>query len=68
MAYSDTFHFVIGDYENTNASKTLSPQLAIMWNAPAISLQINSAGYVQIQYGYGGASAERINIEKLKTH
>ncbi len=68
MGYTDTFFFVIGDYGNTNTSNTLTQQLAIQYNAPALPLHISSPGYVTMQYGYGGASDERIktNIKTIE--
>ena len=70
MGYTDTFYFVIGDYGNTNTSNTLTQQLAIIYSAPALSLIIGSSGAVVMQYGYSGASDERIktNIKILKMH
>ncbi len=66
MGYTDTFFFVIGDYGNTNASNALTQQLAIVYSAPALSLIIGSA--VVMQYGYAGASDERIktNIKTIE--
>jgi hypothetical protein len=69
MGYSDSFFFVIGDYGNTNAGpNTLTSQLAIIYNAPASSLVIQSSGYVQMAYGYGTGSYERIktNIKTIE--
>jgi hypothetical protein len=69
MGYSDSFFFVIGDYGNTNAGpNTLTSQLAIIYNAPASSLVIQSSGYVQMAYGYGTGSDERIktNIKTIE--
>jgi hypothetical protein len=66
MGYTDTFFFVIGDYGNTNTSNTLTQQLAINYAAPALSLIIGSSGAVVMQYGYSGASDERIKT-KIKT-
>ncbi len=36
------------------------------WQTPALSLSINDAGYVRMQYGFGQASDERIKIN-IKT-
>ena len=68
MGYTDSFFFVIGDYGNTNGTNTLTQQLAIIYSAPALSLLISSSGYVTMQYGYGGASDERIktNIKTIE--
>jgi hypothetical protein len=68
VGYTDTFFFVIGDYGNTNTSNNLTQQLAIQYNAPALPLLISSSGYVTMQYGYGGASDERIktNIKTIE--
>jgi hypothetical protein len=69
MGYTDSFFFVIGDYGNSNAgANTLTQQLAIIYSAPALSLLISSSGYVTMQYGYGGASDERIktNIKTIE--
>ena len=69
MGYTDSFFFVIGDYGNTNGTNTLTQQLAILYSAP-LSLVIGASGYVTMQYGYGGASDERIktNIKLLRMH
>jgi hypothetical protein len=40
------------DYGNTNSSNTLTSQLAIIYNAPASSLVIQSSGYVQMAYNF----------------
>ncbi len=70
IGYTDSFYSVIGDYGNTNtqASNTLTSQLAIICNAPASSLVIQSSGYVQMAYGYGTGSDERIktNIKTIE--
>jgi len=69
MGYTDSFFFVIGDYGNTNAGpNTLTSQLAIIYNAPASSLVIQSSGYVQMAYGFGTGSDERIktNIKTIE--
>jgi hypothetical protein len=69
MGYTDTFFFVIGDYGSSNAGpNTLTQQLAIQYSAPALSLLINSYGYVTMQYGYGAVSDERIktNIRTIE--
>jgi hypothetical protein len=68
MGYTDTFFFVIGDFCNTNTSNTLTQQLAINYAAPALSLLINDAGYVRMQYGFGLASDERLktNIKTIE--
>ena len=68
MGYTDSFFFVIGDYGNTNGANTLTQQLASVYSAPALSLLIASSGYVTMQYGYGGASDERIktNIKTIE--
>jgi hypothetical protein len=69
MGYTDTFFFVIGDYGNSNAgANTLTQQLAIIYSAPSLSILVASSGYVTMQYGYGGASDERIktNIKTIE--
>jgi hypothetical protein len=69
VGYTDTFFFVFGDYGNTNTSNNaLTQQFAIAYNAPALSLLMSSSGYVTMQYGYGGASDERIktNIKTIE--
>jgi hypothetical protein len=68
IGYNDSFFFIIGDYGNTNTSNTLTSQLAIIYNAPASSLVIQSNGYVRMQYGYGTSSDERIktNIKTIE--
>jgi hypothetical protein len=68
LIQSDSFYFVIGDYGNTNSSNTLTSQLAIIYNAPQSSLVIQSSGYVQMAYGYGTGSDERIktNIKTIE--
>jgi hypothetical protein len=71
MGYTDNFFFVIGDYGNTNSGSNESrSQLAIIYNAPASSLVIESSGYVRMVYGFGNGSDERIrsNIKLLKMH
>ncbi len=69
MGYTDTFFFVIGDYGNTNSTNTLTQQLAIIYSA-LLSILVASSGYVTMQYGYGGASDERIKqiLKRLKMH
>ena len=49
-------------------SNTLTVQLAILYSAPASSLVIQASGYVQMQYGYGTSSDERIktNIRTIE--
>ena len=68
MGYTDTFFFVIGDYGNNNTSNTLTQQLAIHYAAPALPLIIGSSGNVVMQYGFTGASDERIktNIKTIE--
>ena len=68
MGYSDTFYFLIGDYGNTNGANTLIQQFAMSWQTPALSLLINDAGYVRMQYGFGLASDERLktNIKTIE--
>jgi hypothetical protein len=61
IGYNPTFFFCIGDYGNTNAGpNTLTNQLAILYSAPGSSLVITNTGYVQMQYGYGTSSDERM--------
>ena len=68
IGYNDSFFFVIGDYGSTSASNTLTSQLAILYSAPTASLVIQASGYVQMQYGYGNGSDERIksNIKTIE--
>jgi hypothetical protein len=67
MGYTDSFFFAIGDYGNTNAgSNALTSQLAILYSAPASSLVIQGSGYVQMVYGFGNGSGERIKLN-IKT-
>jgi hypothetical protein len=69
MGYTDNFFFVIGDYGNTNAgANALTSQLAIIYNAPASSLVIETSGYVRMAYGFGNGSDERIksNIKSIE--
>jgi hypothetical protein len=70
VGYNPYFFFSIGDYgnTNTNSSNTLTVQLAILYSAPASSLVIQASGYVQMQYGYGQSSDERIktNIKTIE--
>jgi hypothetical protein len=69
MGYTDNFFFVIGDYGNTNAgANALTSQLAIIYNAPASSLVIETSGYVRMAYGFGNGSDERIksNIKTIE--
>jgi hypothetical protein len=69
MGYTDNFFFVIGDYGSTNAgSNILTNQLAILYSAPASSLVIQGSGYVQMPYGFGNGSDERIksNIKPIE--
>ena len=70
MGYTDTFFFVIGDYGNNNTSNTLTQQLAIHYAAPSLPLIIGSSGNVVMQYGFPGASVERIktNTKLLRMH
>ena len=60
VGYTDAFFFVIGDYGNTNTSNTLTSHFAILYSAPSVCLVIQNSGYVQMQYGYGTSSDERI--------
>jgi hypothetical protein len=69
MGYTDNFFFVIGDYGNTNAgANALTSQLAVLYSAPASSLVIQGSGYVQMPYGSGTGSDERIksNIKTIE--
>ncbi len=64
MGYTDIFFFVIGDYGNTNAgSNALTSRLAIIYNAPASSLVIETSGFAKMAYGYGQGSDERIKTD-----
>ena len=55
-------------YGNTNSTNTLTSQLAILYSAPGSALVIQSSGYVQMAYGYGTTSDERIktNIKTIE--
>ncbi len=70
IGYNPYFFFGIGDYGNTNSSgsNTLTIQLGKLYSAPASSLVIQASGYVQLQYGYGTGSDERIktNIKTIE--
>ncbi len=69
MGYTDSFYFIIGNYGNTNAgANTLTSQLAILYSAPTLPLVVTGTGYVQMQYGYGTGSGERIktNIKTIE--
>jgi hypothetical protein len=69
IGYTDTFFFTIGDWGNQNAGpNTLTSQLAIVYSAPYASIVIGTNGYVTMQYGFGGASDERIktNIKTIE--
>ena len=59
----------VDDWGNQNAGpNTLTSQLAIVYSAPYASLVIGTNGYVTMQYGFGGASDERIktNIKTIE--
>ncbi len=69
MGYTDNFFFTIGDWGNSNAGpNTLTSQLAIVYSEPYASIVIGTNGYVTMQYGFGGASDERIktNIKTIE--
>ncbi len=69
MGYTENLFFIIGDYGNTNAGpNALTSQLAILYSAPALSLVIESSGYVRMAYGFGNGSDERIksNIKTIE--
>jgi hypothetical protein len=67
IGYTDNFFFVIGDYGNTNAgSNALTSQSAVIYNASASSLVIETSGYVRMAYGFGNGSDERIK-SNIKT-
>ena len=60
---------MIGDYGGTNSgSNTLTQQFAIHWGSPALSILVDAAGYVRMQYGYGQYSDERVktNIKTIE--
>ncbi len=66
IRYTNSFYFTLGDYGNTNTSNTLTSHLAIIFSAPGSSLVIQTSGYVQMAYGYGTSSDERIKTN-IKT-
>jgi hypothetical protein len=68
MGYNDAFFFVIADYGNTSGANSVTVQLSIYYTAPQSSLNINASGYVQMQYGYGQSSDERVktNIKTIE--
>ncbi len=68
IGYSETFYFLIEDYGGTNATNTLTQQLAIRNGSPALSILVEATGYVRMQYGFGQSSDERIksNIKTIE--
>ena len=69
LGFNENFFFCMGDAGNqNNTTNSWTPQLAIIYNAPLSSLVIQSSGYVQMQYGYGTSSDERIktNIKTIE--
>jgi hypothetical protein len=69
LGYSESFYFLIGDFGGTNSgSNTLTQQLAIHYGSPALSILVDAAGYVRMQYGYGQSSDERLktNIKTIE--
>jgi hypothetical protein len=69
LGYSESFYFLIGDFGGTNSgSNTLTQQLAIHYGSPALSILVDAAGYVRMQYGYGQYSDERVktNIKTIE--
>ncbi len=61
IGYTDQFYFVIADYWNTNSGpNAVTSQFAMLYSAPSLSLVVQGSGYVQMQYGYGNGSDERI--------
>ena len=68
IGYNDAFYFIIADYGNTNSNNAITPQLAVIYNSPQSALVIQTSGYVQMQYGYGQSSDERIktNIKTIE--
>jgi hypothetical protein len=68
IGYNDTFYFVIADYGNSSGFNDIKVQFAILYSAPQSSLNINGSGYVQMQYGYGQSSDERLktNIKTIE--
>jgi hypothetical protein len=67
IGYTESFNFVLGDCGNTNTSNTLTSQLAIIYNAPASSLVIQTSGYVQMAYGYGSRARRRVHTGQADT-
>jgi methionine synthase II (cobalamin-independent) len=60
---------LIGDYGGTNSGpNTLTQQFAMHWGSPALSILVDAAGYVRMQYGYGSTSDERLktNIQTIE--
>ena len=68
MGYTNTFFFVICDYEHT--SNTLIQQLAKIYNATSLYIIVESSWYVRMQHGYCTGSDEivKTNVKPLKTH
>ena len=69
LGYSDSFYFLIGDYGVTNSGpNTLTQQFAMHWGSPSLSILVDAAGYVRMQYGYGSTSDERLktNIQTIE--
>ena len=68
IGYNDSFYFVIADYGNTSGANSITVQLSIYYTAPQSSLNINASGYVQMMYGYGQSSDERLktNIKTIE--
>jgi hypothetical protein len=69
LGFNESFFFCMGDAGNqNNTTNTWTPQLAIIYNAPLSSLVIQTSGYVQMQYGFGQSSDERIktNIKTIE--
>ena len=69
LGYSESFYFLIGDFGGTNSgSNTLTQQLAIHYGSPALSILVDAAGYVRMQYGFSQTSDERLktNIKTIE--
>ncbi len=55
-------------YNNNNNTNAWTVQFAIAFNAPFASLGVDSTGKVEMQYGYGTTSDERVktNIKTIE--
>ena len=68
IGYTDNYSWCIGDYGGNNIAGTWIQQFYCAYSAPVASLFITAAGYVNMQYGYGNGSDERIktNIKTIE--